>query len=58
MLELDSRLYADKPYRGGLLHETLLRKKKLKSGIQKKVTRNNPLSPAAKRFNKLVAQTV
>lgn len=55
-LKSGSRLYADKGYTG-LPNETLLKKKNLKSGIQKKATRNNPLSPTAKRFNKLVSKT-
>ncbi|MGI2262251.1 IS5 family transposase [Candidatus Cardinium hertigii] len=55
-LKLGSRVYGDKGY-SGLPNETLLNKKKLKSGIQKKGSRNHPLSPAAKRFNKLVSKT-
>lgn len=51
-----SRLYADKGY-SGLPNETLLKKKKLKSAIQKKATRKNRLSPTAHRFNKLVSKT-
>jgi len=45
------------PTHRGLPNETLLKNKKLKSGIQKKGSRNHPLSPAAKRFNKLVSKT-
>lgn len=55
-LKEGSRLYADKAY-SGLPNATLLKHKNLKSAIQKKATRNNPLSSSAKRFNKLVAKT-
>ncbi|MGI2298307.1 IS5 family transposase [Candidatus Cardinium hertigii] len=55
-LKAGSRLYGDKGY-SGLPNETLLKDKKLKSAIQKKGSRNHPLSPAAKRFNKLVSKT-
>ncbi|CAH2559671.1 IS5 family transposase [Cardinium endosymbiont of Oedothorax gibbosus] len=55
-LKVGSRLYADKGYSGSP-NETLLKNKALKSAIQKKATRNNPLSPTAKRFNTLVAKT-
>ena len=55
-LKSGSRLYADKGYSGSP-NEALLKKRNLKSAIQKKATRNNPLSPTAKRFNKLVAKT-
>ena len=55
-LKAGSRLYADKGY-SGLPNESLLKRKNLKSAIQKKATRNNPLSFTAKRFNKLVAKT-
>lgn len=55
-LKPGSRLYADKDY-SGLPNETLLKKKNLKSGIQKKATRKHPLSSTAKRFDKLVAKT-
>ncbi|ROT47245.1 IS5 family transposase [Candidatus Cardinium hertigii] len=51
-----SRVYADKGYSGSP-NEILLKKKKLKSAIQKKATKNNPLSVTAKRFNKLIAKT-
>ncbi|CDG49880.1 IS5-like element ISCca3 family transposase [Cardinium endosymbiont of Bemisia tabaci] len=55
-LKAGSRLYGDKGY-SGLPNETLLKKKSLKSAIQKKATKNHPLSPTAKRFNKLVSKT-
>lgn len=55
-LKSGSRLYGDKGY-SGLPNETLLKKKNLKSAIQKKATKNHPLSPTAKRFNKLVSKT-
>jgi len=55
-LQTGSRLYGDKGY-SGLPNETLLKNKKLKSGIQKKGSRNHPLSPASKRFNTLVSKT-
>jgi transposase, IS5 family len=55
-LKAGSRLYADKGY-SGLPNETLLKKKNIKSAIQKKASKNNPLSLTAKRFNKLVAKT-
>ena len=55
-LKPGSRLYADKGY-SGLPNETVLKNKKLKSGIQKKASRNHPLSATAKLFNKLVSKT-
>jgi IS5 family transposase len=53
-LKAGSRLYADKGY-SGLPNETLLKRKNLKSAIQKKASKNKPLSTHDKRFNKLIS---
>lgn len=53
-LKPGSRLYADKGY-SGLPNESLLKRKNLKSAIQKRATKNKTLSTHAKRFNKLIS---
>ena len=51
-----SRIYADKGYSGSP-NEKLLKSQGLKSGIQKKASRNSPLKTNAKLFNKIVSKT-
>ncbi len=53
LLPRGSRVLADKRY-SSQVNEALLRSKGLRSGIQRKAARGNPLTYWAKRYNKLV----